>query len=56
MKQAINAFIYLHSLKIIHRDLKPENILIGHDGIKIADFNWSIHCPSNKRKTYCGTF
>ena len=30
--------------------------MIGHDGIKIADFNWSIHCPSNNRKTYCGTF
>lgn len=23
--------------------------------MKIADFGWSIHTPSNKRKTFCGT-
>jgi aurora kinase len=23
--------------------------------LKIADFGWSIHTPSNKRKTFCGT-
>ena len=23
--------------------------------LKIADFGWSIHAPSSKRKTFCGT-
>lgn len=23
--------------------------------MKISDFGWSIHTPSNKRKTFCGT-
>ena len=23
--------------------------------IKIADFGWSVHAPSNRRKTMCGT-
>ena len=30
----------------------------GHtdwDVLKIADFGWSVHAPSNRRKTMCGT-
>jgi aurora kinase len=41
---------------IIHRDIKPENLLIGSSNtIKIADFGWSVHAPSERRKTFCGT-
>ena len=48
--------------QVIHRDIKPENLLIGgrpgqsdFNVLKIADFGWSVHAPSNKRKTMCGT-
>ena len=38
------------------QDIKPENLLIGHDNaIKIADFGWSVHAPSSRRQTVCGT-
>ena len=41
---------------IVHRDIKPENILIGYNHeLKISDFGWSVHAPSSKRKTLCGT-
>ncbi len=23
--------------------------------MKLSDFGWSVHTPSNKRRTYCGT-
>lgn len=23
--------------------------------LKIADFGWSVHAPSNRRQTFCGT-
>ncbi|GBN91390.1 Aurora kinase B [Araneus ventricosus] len=56
MAQLANAFIYCHSKKVIHRDIKPENLLLSLTGdIKIADFGWSVHAPSLKRKTMCGT-
>ena len=33
-----------------------ENLLIGYHGeIKIADFGWSVHAPTSRRKTLCGT-
>lgn len=51
-----DALSYLHSKHVIHRDIKPENILLGIRGdLKIADFGWSVHAPSNSRSTLCGT-
>jgi len=50
-----DAIEYLHSKKCIHRDIKPENILNCLGQLKIADFGWSVHSPSVKRKTFCGT-
>uniref|UniRef100_A0A915IW24 Aurora kinase n=1 Tax=Romanomermis culicivorax TaxID=13658 RepID=A0A915IW24_ROMCU len=33
-----------------------ENLLMGLKGeIKISDFGWSVHAPSLKRQTMCGT-
>lgn len=54
--QMIDALEYCHSRKVIHRDIKPENILLGYHGeLKIADFGWSVHAPSSRRATMCGT-
>jgi serine/threonine protein kinase len=51
-----DAIDFCHSKHVIHRDIKPENILVGLDGeLKIADFGWSVHTPSTKRTTLCGT-
>lgn len=50
------ALAYCHSKHVIHRDIKPENLLLGLEGdLKISDFGWSVHAPSNRRKTLCGT-
>ncbi len=50
------ALNYCHSKHVIHRDIKPENLLIGAYGeIKIADFGWSVHAPTSRRNTLCGT-
>lgn len=52
----IDALEYCHQNDVIHRDIKPENILIGYNHeLKISDFGWSVHAPSSKRKTLCGT-
>jgi len=56
LSQLIEALRYCHERNVIHRDIKPENILIGAKGeIKIADFGWSVHAPSSRRDTMCGT-
>jgi serine/threonine protein kinase len=54
--QVIDALVVCHSKQVIHRDIKPENILVGYFGeLKIADFGWSVHAPSLRRQTMCGT-
>jgi len=54
--QLADALHYCHSKKVIHRDIKPENLLLGFYGeLKIADFGWSVHAPSSRRTTICGT-
>ncbi|XP_060086745.1 aurora kinase A isoform X2 [Heteronotia binoei] len=51
-----DALLYCHSKRVIHRDIKPENLLLGSVGeLKIADFGWSVHAPSSRRSTLCGT-
>ncbi|EFO84680.1 CRE-AIR-2 protein [Caenorhabditis remanei] len=56
MYEIADALQYCHHKKVIHRDIKPENLLIGPQGeLKIGDFGWSVHAPSNKRQTMCGT-
>jgi len=54
--QLADALEYCHSKKVIHRDIKPENLLLGMNGeLKISDFGWSVHAPSSRRTTLCGT-
>ncbi|TVY38943.1 Serine/threonine-protein kinase [Lachnellula subtilissima] len=54
--QMAAALKYCHKKHIMHRDIKPENILLGsHGEIKLSDFGWSVHAPSNRRETLCGT-
>jgi len=56
MYQMIKALSYCHAKGVIHRDIKPENLLLGvNKELKIADFGWSVHAPSRRRKTMCGT-
>lgn len=56
ISQLADALHYCHDKKVIHRDIKPENLLLGlKGGLKIADFGWSVHAPSSRRTTLCGT-
>ena len=56
IEQIAGALRYCHSKHVIHRDIKPENLLVGIKGdVKIADFGWSVHAPTSRRTTLCGT-
>ncbi|KAL1117392.1 hypothetical protein AAG570_004718, partial [Ranatra chinensis] len=56
VKQLAGALVYCHTQNVIHRDIKPENLLLGPQGeLKLADFGWSVHAPSSRRMTVCGT-
>ncbi|XP_015591306.1 aurora kinase C [Cephus cinctus] len=56
ISQLADALKYCHSKNVIHRDIKPENLLLGmHGELKMADFGWSVHAPSSRRETLCGT-
>jgi len=52
-----HALHYCHAKYVIHRDINPENLLIVHKGeLKIAALCWSVHAPTSRRNTLCGTF
>ncbi|XP_034288899.1 aurora kinase C-like [Pantherophis guttatus] len=56
IEEISDALMYCHARKVIHRDIKPENLLLGLRGeLKLADFGWSVHTPSLRRTTLCGT-
>ena len=54
--QLASALLYCHSKHVIHRDIKPENLLLSlDDHLKVSDFGWSVHAPTDRRLTMCGT-
>jgi len=56
ISELAKALAFCHTKHVIHRDIKPENLLIGAQGeVKIADFGWSVHAPTSRRNTLCGT-
>lgn len=56
IRQLTYTLIHCHKKHVIHRDIKPENILMSHNGtLKLSDFGWSVHAPSSRRQTFCGT-
>ncbi|PSN33954.1 Aurora kinase B, partial [Blattella germanica] len=56
LQDSPDALHYCHINKVMHRDIKPENLLLTLDRrVVLADFGWSVHAPSLRRKTMCGT-
>ncbi|KAK4235398.1 kinase-like domain-containing protein [Achaetomium macrosporum] len=56
ISQVASALSHLHRTHVMHRDIKPENLLVGtHGEVKVADFGWSVHSPSNRQTRLCGT-
>jgi serine/threonine protein kinase len=56
VRDVASALDYCHSKHVLHRDIKPENLLIDINGrVKIGDFGWAVHTPTNRRQTLCGT-
>lgn len=56
ISQLADALKYCHTKGVIHRDIKPENLLLSANGnLKIGDFGWSVHAPTSRRQTMCGT-
>ena len=56
ISELATALDFCHTKHVIHRDIKPENLLVGaHGEMKIADFGWSVHAPTSRRNTLCGT-
>ncbi|BEJ17078.1 hypothetical protein CspHIS471_0604790 [Cutaneotrichosporon sp. HIS471] len=54
--EVADGLAYLHTKDIIHRDIKPENLFLGLQGqVKIGDFGWSVHSPTEGQRTLCGT-
>lgn len=54
--QVADAVEYCHQNNVIHRDIKPENLLLTiTKDVKLADFGWSVHTLSLRRRTMCGT-
>ncbi|KXN69818.1 kinase-like protein [Conidiobolus coronatus NRRL 28638] len=50
------ALQYIQRKDVIHRDIKPENIVMFPNNIiKLTDFGWSVHSPTLRRVTMCGT-
>ncbi|KFO26444.1 Serine/threonine-protein kinase 13 [Fukomys damarensis] len=55
IEELADALAYCQA-KAIHGNIKPENLLLGFRGeVKIADFGWSVHTLSLRRKTTRGT-
>lgn len=57
----LEAVRYCHDLHVVHRDLKPENILLSStekkhsEIIKLADFGFATHAPTETLERGCGT-
>ncbi len=48
-------YIYILNIFLYYLFYKNITYIYIQGTIKIADFGWSIHAPSNRRLTICGT-